>query len=137
MRQRGAERGARLRTFCDRLRDHVAAVWGSGPNGYTGAGPVKYGHVPFQFNEVWYIPSTVFGRAFFRRRPVVLYCDEKYGQPVMDVNAQYVIMVSVAYMLSKDREWLAAHAGAISKTLAFYKLYEDDAGLVHEQPFGK
>ena len=133
-----AERGLRLRAFCDRLRDHATTVSGPGPCGYDTPGPTAptYGHVPFQFNEVWYIPSMLLGRAFMRSKPVVLYCDDKYGQPVMDVNAQYVIMVAEAYALSNDRHWLATHAEAIGQMIAFYELYADEKGRVHELPFG-
>ncbi|KAL1511054.1 hypothetical protein AB1Y20_005878 [Prymnesium parvum] len=131
-------RAVRLRALCDRLRRHRAAVRRAGPYGYARAeaSGARYAHVPFQFNEVWYIPSTLRGRACMRRRPVVLHCDEKYGQPVMDVNAQYVIMVSEAFSASPDCEWLAEHAEALAQALAFYELYADVQGLVHEKPFG-
>lgn len=85
------ERGARLRALCDRLRDNRATVKCAGPYGHdSSCAPAiaTYAHVPFQFNEVWYIISTLLGRAVMRARPTVLYRDEKYGQPVMDVNAQ-------------------------------------------------
>lgn len=45
-------------------------------------------------------------------------------------------MISEAFAITKDREWLESHAQALSQTLAFYDLYSDAAGLVHEQPFG-
>ncbi|KAL1500703.1 hypothetical protein AB1Y20_013350 [Prymnesium parvum] len=121
------QRGERLRAMCERLRRHLAVVART---------PRPCAHVPFQFNEVYYIPSIIFRRPFFRARPLVLYNDEKYGQPVMDVNAQYVLMVSEAYRLSHDLEWLRLHAEPIAQSLAFYQLYADDSGLVHELPFG-
>eukprot|EP00966_Prymnesium_polylepis_P287830 6648102-Prymnesium_polylepis.1 len=47
-----------------------------------------------------------------------------------------VIMVSEAYLISHDVEWAASHADAIGPVLAFYELYADEVGLVHEIPFG-
>lgn len=132
------ERGERLRQFTDRLRKHATPVFVRGPNGYgdSETSPGKYSHVPYQFNETWYVQSILAGRAVRKSTPIVLYRDEKYGQPVMDVNAQYVIMVSEAFIISNDLEWLGEHASVIRQTLAFYELYADEAGLVHELPFG-
>lgn len=83
------ERGDRLRALCDRLQRHMTTVVSAGPHGYgRSATGSPIGHVPYQFNETYYLASTFFGRAYRRSAPIVLFKDEKYGQPVMDVNAQ-------------------------------------------------
>jgi len=113
----------------------MTPVFKAGPFGY-GRASVPRAHCPFQFNETHYMASTMRDKPVMRAKPIVLYRDEKYGQPVMDVNAQYVIMVSEAYLISRDLDWLATHAHGIRQALAFYELYTDEEGLVHELPFG-
>ena len=41
-----------------------------------------------------------------------------------------VIMVSETFLISHDLHWLASHAQAIKKAMAFYVLYDHEAGLV-------
>ena len=113
------ERLARLKQFCDRLMRDMS----------------REGHVPFTFNEVLYVPTMFFPFLPNKRRtPVVRYHDEKLGNPVIDGNAQYVIMVR---MLKEAGEDMSSHDDAVRRALAFLEKFRRQDGLIHEEIFGR
>lgn len=114
------ERADRLRALADRLRDSMSAD----------------GAAAFTFNEIFYVPSTLLGRPVRRTQPNTLFGDEKFGEPVMDASAQYVIMVSQAFEATRDEAWLRSHAEAVCRAMAFYDAHVDALGRVLEEPFG-
>lgn len=112
------ERVSRLKQLCNRLKRNMS----------------RDGHVPFTFNEILYVPTVFFPFLPNRRsRPRVSYKDEKLGNPVIDGNAQYVIMVRMLKEMGQD---MSSHNDAVRKALVFLETFRRKDGLIHEDTFG-
>ena len=84
----------------------------------------KEHQVPFTYAEVAYIPSIILGRKVLRSGGAkARYYDEKLGQPVLDANAQYIIMLHEAFLLNNNVEWLRTHATQVDLSLSWYEQF--------------
>ena len=138
-----SDRAQRLAAFADRLQretdssGHVPFMWYevcyTRPVSHLHAPPHTY---PTPTPQTWFIPSLIMRRAVRRAHPHPCYLDEKHGQPVMDANSQYVILVAEAFALSGDAHWLRMHAASVVRAMEWFEPYTRDDGLVVERAFG-